>query len=46
MANNSFNRSLRDYAYMVLTLVVLYCGIVGALIVGLYQRIFKPCQKS
>ena len=29
MGNNSIGRMLRDYTVMVITLVVLYCGIIG-----------------
>ena len=44
MGTNTFDSKLRDYSYMGITLMVLYCAMFWALVMGIYQIIFKPCK--
>jgi hypothetical protein len=45
MANNNYNSNLRNFSWIVGTIMVLYSAMAFGFIASIYQRIFKPCKK-
>jgi hypothetical protein len=46
MGNNTLRNRIRDTAWMVGTIMVLYGAMAFSLVMGIYQKIFKHCKNG